>query len=386
MNINRHNYEEFFLLYVDNELTTADRKSVEQFIQENPDLAGELELFRQTSLVTDDAIVYKGKEMLMKNESDTPITMNNYEEWLVAYLDNELVPADRMKFERFADLHPSVKEELSIFQQTKLQPETDIIFENKQVLYRKEEKVRVITLQWWKVSVAAAIILTIGVTTYTVLNRDTKIPAVVAASGNNPVNSKQNDATKPDSDIKKEERNLPVVSENNDAIASTKKADDKVEPTRVHKTGNENLQKKIPRSAINRNDVMAKTSDPVKPIDVTDNKKSIETKIIENTVAGKKEIDPSKNTVAVNNNVDKQNISNGIVTNNTDKPYDNKETAQETTTDTGAVFASNNEEGKNKKFRGFFRKATRVFEKRTNISAADDDDKVLIGVLAVRLK
>ena len=387
MNINRHNYEEFFLLYVDNELTTAERKSVEQFIQENPDLAGELELFRQTSLVTDDTIVYKGKEMLMKNESDTLITMNNYEEWLVAYLDNELVPADRMKFERFADVHPSVKEELSIFQQTKLQPEADIIFENKQVLYRGEEKVRVISIQWWKVAVAAAIILTIGVTTYTVLNRDTKIPAGVAASGNNPVNSKQNGPTKSDTDIEKEERNLPVVSENNDAVASTKKADDKVEPIGVQKNGNENLQKKIPRSAINRNDVIAKTSDPVKPIDVTDNKKSIETRIIENTVADTKEIDPSKNTVAVNNNkVDKQNISNSTVTNNTDKPYDNKETAQETTTDNGAVFASNNEEGKNKKFRGFFRKATRVFEKRTNISAADDDDKVLIGVLAVRLK
>ena len=52
------------------------------------------------------------------------------------------------------------------------------------------------------------------------------------------------------------------------------------------------------------------------------------------------------------------------------------------------VYASY-EEGKNKKLRGFFRKATRVFEKRTNISASDDEDKedkVLIGALAVKLK
>jgi hypothetical protein len=386
MNINRHNYEEFFLLYVDNELTTAERKSVEQFIQENPDLAGELDLFRQTSLVSDEAIVYKGKELLMKNVSDTLITIDNYEEWLIAYLDNELLPADRVKFESFADLHPSIKEELSVFQQTKLQPEADIIFENKQVLYRKEEKVRVITLQWWKVAVAAAIILTIGVTTYTVLNKETQIPGLVAGTGNKPADTKQNGPEKLTTDIKKEEQSLPAVRENKDAVASTTKADDKEEPVRVRKSGNENLKKKITTSATNGNDVLAKTDVPIKPIDITKDKKSIETKIIENTVADKKEMDLSKNSVAINNDVAKQNNSSTTVTNNTDKPYDNKETAQEPTTNTGAVFASNNEEGKNKKFRGFFRKATRVFEKRTNISAADDDDKVLIGVLAVRLK
>lgn len=40
--------------------------------------------------------------------------------------------------------------------------------------------------------------------------------------------------------------------------------------------------------------------------------------------------------------------------------------------------------GKNK-LRGFFRKVTRTFEKKTNINTTDDD-RLLIGGLAIRLK
>ena len=41
--------------------------------------------------------------------------------------------------------------------------------------------------------------------------------------------------------------------------------------------------------------------------------------------------------------------------------------------------------GKKSKLRGFFRKLTRTFEKTTNIDATDED-RVLIGGLAFKLK
>jgi hypothetical protein len=37
MNINRHNYEEFFILYMDNELGSEDRRLVEEFVQKHPE-------------------------------------------------------------------------------------------------------------------------------------------------------------------------------------------------------------------------------------------------------------------------------------------------------------------------------------------------------------
>jgi hypothetical protein len=67
--IDRNNYEEYFILYMDNELPVADKQMVELFMQENPDLKEELDLLMQFKLAPDNTIVFEGKEMLMKDEA-----------------------------------------------------------------------------------------------------------------------------------------------------------------------------------------------------------------------------------------------------------------------------------------------------------------------------
>ena len=68
MLINRNNYEEFFLMYVDGELSAGDRIAVEKFASANPDLQEELNLLKETVLVADNEIVYEHKEELYKEE------------------------------------------------------------------------------------------------------------------------------------------------------------------------------------------------------------------------------------------------------------------------------------------------------------------------------
>src|SRR5450432_3370112 len=66
--ITRHNYEELFLLYVDNELSSAERESVEAFVKENPDLKEEMEALQQCRLIPVDEVSFGNLEPLLKEE------------------------------------------------------------------------------------------------------------------------------------------------------------------------------------------------------------------------------------------------------------------------------------------------------------------------------
>lgn len=157
ISINQHNYEAFFLLYADGELSAADKLAVEQFVQENPGLAEELDLLLQVRLTDETPLVFDRKEMLYRNET-TEISLNNYEEQFLLYTDNELDAETREKTERFVLQHPQLQDSFTLLKKTRLEAET-ILFPGKKSLYRKEEKRRpVIYMRLAQMGVAAALI------------------------------------------------------------------------------------------------------------------------------------------------------------------------------------------------------------------------------------
>ena len=157
MNIGRHNYEEFFLLYVDNELSAADKKAVDVFVQENPDLQMELMLLQQTIVESDDVVLDK-KDWLFMEEGISALQEN-----LLLYADDELSLSDKKTVEALLATDKATRAEWNILQQTKLQPDTNIVFADKQSLYRTEGA-RVIGFKWWRVA-AAAVLLGLGLWT-----------------------------------------------------------------------------------------------------------------------------------------------------------------------------------------------------------------------------
>lgn len=158
LNINRHNYEEVFLLYVDGELSPAERAAVENFVQQNPDLQEELKMLQQAVLPLDD-ITFDAKELLLKVEDG--ITVSNYEEYFLLAVDNELNQNEQASVEKFVLQHPELQDEYTLLQSTKLPAEV-IAFEHKHELYRSEKERRVIPFTWLRMGAAAAVFIVIA--------------------------------------------------------------------------------------------------------------------------------------------------------------------------------------------------------------------------------
>jgi len=78
MQINRQSYEAFFLLYTDGELSLDERKAVEEFISENPDLEQELILLQASVLTPDENVVFENKELLYKKHDTKVIALPWY--------------------------------------------------------------------------------------------------------------------------------------------------------------------------------------------------------------------------------------------------------------------------------------------------------------------
>jgi anti-sigma factor RsiW len=204
--INRHNYEEFFLLYVDNELAPEERSAVEIFMQQNPDLAAEMEMLQQATL-HGDPIKFEQKELLY-NQAEG-VTLDNYEEYFLLSVDKELTGKETGEVEKFVLQHPKLQNEYVVLQKTKLEPEA-IRFEGKKKLYKNQEKERGVLLSpWFRMSVAAAVI-TLAMMTWIFNNRQGQsIQPLVTAQGAKKIKAVPVNPTPP---VNLPGRNEPVVT------------------------------------------------------------------------------------------------------------------------------------------------------------------------------
>ena len=178
MKINRHNYETFFLMYADNELSVEERKIVDGFVQDNPDLKPELESIIETILPTED-IVFPAAGNLYREE----ITLDQLQEDLLMHLDDELDETAKKEVEFKIKTDGQVEKEWKLWQQTKLDSRDKIIFSDKQRLYRYEKR-GVVQMRMYRM--AAAAVLLIGMfTAISVITNDKPQDNSVAKTGKN---------------------------------------------------------------------------------------------------------------------------------------------------------------------------------------------------------
>jgi len=207
--ITRENYEEFFLLYVDNELPATGRQAVEDFVAQHTDLKEELAALLECRLLPDNEALFEDRGSLFREmsphatisgetfsgqplpgENTNPLSIDhtNYSEWFLSYIDGELDEKGRRAVEGFAGSHPTLLRELTLLQATVNSPDPTVLFENKEILYREEKTRRIVALPYFRIAAAALVLLAVGLLTLILVrkNNDTSI-----ASRTAPVNKKE---------------------------------------------------------------------------------------------------------------------------------------------------------------------------------------------------
>lgn len=154
MDINRHNYESFFLLYADRELSASEKEAVEFFVQQNPDLKEEFAQLQELVLPAESFGF--DKSVLFKNEE----SISPLEEKMLLHLDGELNETQAKELEVLLLEDKNLQATYDLLQKTKLDPAEASSFGNKNLLYRYERAmiVNIRILKW----AAAAILLGFG--------------------------------------------------------------------------------------------------------------------------------------------------------------------------------------------------------------------------------
>ena len=347
--ISRSNYEEYFLLYADNELSTAERDSLQQFLIAHPDLQPELDLLLSTRLPMEE-IRLDHKESLLAHS----MQLNNVDEALLLYIDNELAGKEKRTVEEKLKTDNAYLLQYESLLKTKPATLDKIVCPDKKGLYHYEEKRR-FSLYWVRVAAAAVIVLGMGVFVFT-YQQKADVPVADVPTKTQPV--EKTDGVLPGkTDVAiKTGVETPVKT----TVIKVGETDDVPNVVR-------HLKKKVEQREINK--------EPIVP--------SIETKEENENVAISELKKEQKNIVVDRQEVpQQQTINNRDVTTRSPVAFNNQ-TASPSTAEQRDVVKTENE--KKSSVKGFLRKATRFIERTTNITTTNEDNELIVGAVALKL-
>ncbi|WP_321288327.1 hypothetical protein [uncultured Sunxiuqinia sp.] len=165
MNIDRTNYEIYFLDYLDGTLLDNQVDVFLDFLNDNPDLHEELKAVSAIKKLEPDLTVLPRKEVLKKNTlTESP----EFDYRAIALMENDLSIEDEKAFIHEITSNPKKELYFDQFLRTKLQVEPDIVFNDKERLYKKSNTK---ILMLWASHVAAVLLLSFFV--YAIWNYST---------------------------------------------------------------------------------------------------------------------------------------------------------------------------------------------------------------------
>ena len=135
MDINRGNYEEWMIDYVEGTLNAFDEEKVRDFLENNPDLKSELDEFELFTVEPSGVNYFSDKVSLKKNMSGIEgISRNEY--LYIQKTEGLLHGAERQEYDVLMETTPDAEKEQMLYNKTTLSVEKSVLYPDKQKLKR----------------------------------------------------------------------------------------------------------------------------------------------------------------------------------------------------------------------------------------------------------
>jgi hypothetical protein len=161
------NKEDYFIGKVESCLNTSDEALLNDFLKQHPAAISELQLFYKTKLQADTSISFENKDSLKKSLTEASIAgtlvqpvWSYKEDLLIASVENILSEKEAKELNRELTVDHQLGKLLAEYKKIKLEPDINIVFENKEELKRKSRKV--ISFYYYAAAVAASLLLVAG--------------------------------------------------------------------------------------------------------------------------------------------------------------------------------------------------------------------------------
>ncbi len=237
MEINRTNYEAYFIDYLEGNLDERLVDSFIEFLKLNPDLKEELEMYEPVSVIPS-PIAFENKIDLYKEKYDSEEEFNQA---AIASLEGNLSEEAEQEFKQYVSSHSEKQKDLALFSKTILKADESIVFSKKSNLYKRPLGK---TILLWTSRVAAVLVLAVAV--FSLLKKQ---PAEL---------NQENQLAKTEQNIEKQE----ITPSNKTEIAETIQTEI---PVQKKENKSKSLAKKLPA----KNNEIKSVAPPAKQEDTT---------------------------------------------------------------------------------------------------------------------
>lgn len=136
MEINRYNYEETLIDFMEGNLSKAEESELFLFLDANPDIRAEFELLRSDiPSVVATTVDFPSKAQLIKKQVGTEF-IDEFSWLCIAKLEGDATPTELAQLQKLIKANPILNEEYSLFEKMRLLPSTTVIFDQKSRLAR----------------------------------------------------------------------------------------------------------------------------------------------------------------------------------------------------------------------------------------------------------